>query len=212
ARLHPQPHQRPDGAPADRLRSLRRGDPGARRRRPRRQDPRRARRAERRLPPAPLARHRQAPRRSRRLRKLTVRDLTRPTALVTSRGLGYAPRATTTDVPVAHPGGGDVVVSGSERFCLLREGALTPGAAEIAGSMAECEPVQVDEVGRLATGEGEVDVVYAGDRGDVGRYRPPALPAAGVGYGEAAGRRRRRAVQAYLDQPADTAAGARGDP
>ena len=48
------------------------------------------------------------------------------------------------------------------------------------GSVAEGEPVDVHEVGRLAAGEGQEDRVHAGDRADVGRDRAPALPAAGV--------------------------------
>src|SRR5688572_12089889 len=48
-------------------------------------------------------------------------------------------------------------------------------------SADEGEPVDVDEVGRLAAGEGEIHGVYAGHRRDVRRDRAPGLPAAGVG-------------------------------
>src|SRR5215207_4125955 len=70
------------------------------------------------------------------------------------------------------------------------------------GSVTEGEPVDVDEVSRLSTGEGQVHVVHARDGADVGRHRPPALPPARVGDGEAADRRARRAAQAHLDQAA----------
>src|SRR5207244_739803 len=74
-------------------------------------------------------------------------------------------------------------------------------------SVAEGEPVDVDEVGRLAAGEGEVDVVHAGDPADIRGNRAPALPASGVGDGEAADRRVAEAVQPHLDEAADTSGG-----
>src|SRR4051812_34689691 len=62
-------------------------------------------------------------------------------------------------------------------------------------SVPEGEPVDVHVVGRLAAGEGQVDVVDSGDPGGVGRHRAPGLPAAGAADREAADRRRGPAVQ-----------------
>src|SRR5262249_12367282 len=56
------------------------------------------------------------------------------------------------------------------------------------GSVTEGEPVQVDEVCRLAAGERDVHGVDAGHAGDVRRYRLPDLPATGVRDAEAADR------------------------
>lgn len=53
-------------------------------------------------------------------------------------------------------------------------------------SVGERDPVEVHVVGRLAAGERDVDGVRTGDPADVRRHQPPALPAAGVGDGEAA--------------------------
>src|SRR6185369_12259741 len=74
------------------------------------------------------------------------------------------------------------------------------------------EPVDVDEVGRLAAGEAQEHGVRAGHGGDVGRHRSPRLPAAGVGDREAADRCVVHVVQPDLDQAAHAAGGAGGDP
>ena len=63
------------------------------------------------------------------------------------------------------------------------------GGRRASASAAEGEPVDVDEVGGLAAGEGQVDGVRAGHRRRCCRDRPPALPAAGVAEREVADRR-----------------------
>src|SRR5437660_127043 len=78
--------------------------------------------------------------------------------------------------------------------------------------VGEGEPVDVDEVGRLAAAEREVHVVYPGHRGDVGGDGAPALPAAGVGDGEAADRCAGKGIQPHLDQSAHASGRAGGDP
>src|SRR5262249_12821845 len=78
-------------------------------------------------------------------------------------------------------------------------------------SVGERQPVDVDEVGRLAAGERQIHGVHAGGCGDVPGYRAPRLPAARVGDREAPDRRVGAAVQPYLDQPAHPAGRPGGD-
>ena len=70
---------------------------------------------------------------------------------------------------------------GDRRSLIALPPSRSTNRLRAAASAAEGEPVDVDEVGRLAAGEGQVDRVRAGHRRHVAGDRPPALPAAGVG-------------------------------